>query len=157
MRCILPWTSPQRVGAWLELPEHKYIRHIFRNTYTCKINVMECHVVYLFVFFTVHPCTISQKKIQLGAQFCLIYLFISLLYVFRPSTCPSSGENCCIYATLVFVTLYGWRLVCWLDWNPTSRPDATHTEWQIPVWHTYSDFLLMMSTWMPKHVEKRNK
>jgi hypothetical protein len=50
--------------------------------------------------------------------------------------CPSSGENYCIYATLVFVTLYVWRLVFWLDFslvfwldfNPTSRPDATHTE-----------------------------
>jgi len=25
---------------------------------------------------------------QFGAQFCLIYLFISLLYMFRASTCP---------------------------------------------------------------------
>jgi len=35
--------------------------------------------------------------------------------------CPSSGENCCIYATLVFVTLYGWRLVCWLEWNSNQE------------------------------------
>ena len=55
------------------------------------------------------------NKSQVGAQFCLIYLFISLLYMFRAPMCPSSGENYCIYATLVFVTLYGWRLVCWLD------------------------------------------
>jgi len=27
--------------------------------------------------------------------------------MFLASMCPSSGENCCIYATLVFVTLYG--------------------------------------------------
>jgi len=60
--------------------------------------------------------------------------------MFRASTCPSSGENCCVYATLVFVTLYGWRLVCWLD--ATGRTHATHTEWQIPVSHGYSDFLL---------------
>jgi len=52
--------------------------------------------------------------------------------MFRSSTCPSSGENCCIYATLVFVTLYGWRLVCKLDWfNPTCRPVVIHTEWKI--------------------------
>ena len=75
----------------------------------------------------------SHKQIQLGAQFCSIYLFITLLYMFRVSMCPSSGENCCIYATLVLVTLYGWRLVCWLDFNPTSRPVANHTEWQIAV------------------------
>jgi len=24
--------------------------------------------------------------------------------------------------------------------NPTSRPDATHTEWQIPVSQRYSNF-----------------
>jgi len=31
--------------------------------------------------------------------------------MFRASMRPSSGESHCIYATLVFVTLYGWRLV----------------------------------------------
>jgi len=65
--------------------------------------------------------------------------------MFRAAMCPSSGENYCINGTLMFVTLYGWRLVCWLEWNsyPTSRPDATHTKWQIPVSHRYSSFLLM--------------
>ena len=38
----------------------------------------------------------------------LLNVFISLLYVFRAAICPSSGENYCIYATLVFATLYGW-------------------------------------------------
>ena len=46
---------------------------------------------------------------------------ISLPYTFQLSMCPSSGENYCINVTLVLVTLYGWRLVCWLDFNPTSR------------------------------------
>ena len=31
--------------------------------------------------------------------------------------CPSSGENYCIHATLVFVTLYVWRLLCWLEFH----------------------------------------
>ena len=56
--------------------------------------------------------------------------------------CPSSGEDCCIYATLVFVTQCEWRLVCWTD--------ATHTEWQILVSHRYSNVFLMMGTWMPE-------
>ena len=30
--------------------------------------------------------------------------------MFRASMCPSSGENYCIYETLIFVTMYGWRL-----------------------------------------------
>jgi len=41
--------------------------------------------------------------------------------MFRASMCPSSGENSCIYATLVFVTLYVWRLVCWSGWNLLNR------------------------------------
>ena len=40
--------------------------------------------------------------------------------MFRASVCPSSGENSCIYATLVFVTLCGWRLVGWLDLKHVS-------------------------------------
>ena len=47
----------------------------------------------------------------------LFNIFISLLYMFRASMCTSSGGNYCIYATLVFVTLYGWRLVCRLDFQ----------------------------------------
>ena len=35
----------------------------------------------------------------------LLNIFISLLYMFRAFMCQSSGENYCIYATLVFVTL----------------------------------------------------
>jgi hypothetical protein len=34
----------------------------------------------------------SRKEAQLGEKFCLIYLFTSLLYMFRASTCPASGE-----------------------------------------------------------------
>jgi len=37
--------------------------------------------------------------------------------MFQASMCPSSGENYCIYATMLFVTLYGWRLVCSLDFQ----------------------------------------
>jgi len=67
---------------------------------------------------------------------------MSLFYVFRAFKCPSLGENYRIYATLFFVTPYGWRLAC--------RPDTTHAEWQKTVSHRYSNFLLMMSTWMPE-------
>ena len=44
---------------------------------------------------------------------------LPFFYMFRSPTCPSSGENCCIYATLVFVTLYEWHPVCWLE--PANR------------------------------------
>ena len=58
-----------------------------------------------------------NKSLQISPTRCTILLniFIYLSYMFRASMCPSSGENCCIYATLVIVTLYGWR--------PVRRPD----------------------------------
>ena len=61
---------------------------------------------------------------------------MSLLYMFRASMRPSSGENYCTYATLALVTLYGWRLVC------CSR---------------YSNFLLMMGAWMPETCREETK
>jgi len=39
----------------------------------------------------------------------------------------------------------------------TSRPDATHTEWKIPVSHRYSIFSWWWAHVCPKHVERRNK
>jgi len=32
----------------------------------------------------------------------------------------------------------------------SSRPNVTHTEWQIPASHRYSNVLRMMGTWMPE-------
>ena len=81
--------------------------------------------------FTLHPRIVLQ--ISLTRCTILLNVFISLLYMFRASMCPSSGGNYCIYATLVFVTLYGWRPVCWLEFHSNQ-----HTR-------------------RPKHVEKWNK
>ena len=57
------------------------------------------------VLLTVNPCII----LQISSTGCTILLniFISLLYMFWASMCPSSRENYCVYATLVFVTLKG--------------------------------------------------
>jgi len=66
------------------------------------------------------PRNFSLLQISRTRCTILLNIFISLLYIFRASMCPSSGENYYSHATLVFVTLYGWRLVC--------RTDATHTE-----------------------------
>ena len=98
-----------------------------------------------YVLLTVHPC-ISRKYIQLGTQFCLIYLFISLLYMFWASTCPSSGENCCICVTLVFVTLYGWR-----QQTPSVQSDKYQCRIDIAI------FSRWRARGCPKHVEKRSK
>jgi len=83
--------------------------------------------------------------------------FISLLYMFRASMCPSSQENFCISATLVFVTLYGWRLVCWLDRiqpaDLSSHIQSDKYQWRIDT----EIFSWWWTNGCPKHVEKRNK
>ena len=112
-------------------------------------------IVAFYVLLTVHPCVISQ--ISPNKCTILLNIFISLLYMFRASMGPSLGVNYCIYATLDFVTLYGWLLVCWLDFNPTSRPKATHTEWRIPLSHRYSNFLLKMGRRMPETCKLKKK
>ena len=87
----------------------------------------------------------------------LLSIFISLLYMFWATTCPSSWE--------ITVTVRHWYLsfcmggvwsACW-SFTPTSRPDTTQTEWQIPVSHRYSNFSWWWARGCPKHVEKRNK
>ena len=43
---------------------------------------------------------LSFKQSRIGAHF-FFRKFASFLYMFRATVCPSSGENNCIYATLV--------------------------------------------------------
>jgi len=135
--------------TWQENSEVKLTAEAVRNMFYCRWNKF-------YVLLTVHHCIISQLNPTtcsfLFNIYIYIYLFISLLF----STCfgrpcaQSSGEIYCIYATLALANLYVWHPVCWLDFNPTSRPDATHTEWQIPVSLRYRNFLLLMGTWTPE-------
>jgi hypothetical protein len=101
----------------------------------------------------------SLRCLQINGTKCtilfniFIYLFISILYMFRANIDPSSRE--------VTVSMRHWYLSLCTDgvwcagWSftptsktrrhpdrvtPTSRTDATRTEWQIPVPHTYSNF-----------------
>ena len=90
-------------------------------------------------------------SLQISPTRCTILLniFISLLYMFRASMWPPSGKNYCIYSTLVFVTLYGWRPVCWLDWPIQGDIYQCHIDTVIFSW--------WWAHGCPKHVEKRNK
>jgi len=70
---------------------------------------------------------------QLDANYFLVYLF-QLLYMFRATMCSSSGEL-----------------------TASSQPadqTATHTEWKIPVSHSYSKFSWWWEHSCPKHVQK---
>jgi hypothetical protein len=99
-----------------------------RSNYLCGPQHSCIHQTNIQLFFylllTVHRCIISQIN-PTRCTILFIYLFISLLYMFRASMRPSSGENYCIYATLALVTLYEWSLVGWLDKRP-NQPTRRH-------------------------------
>ena len=81
----------------------------------------------------------------------LLSLFISPLYKFRATMCPSSGELTVFMRYWYFSFCMGGCLVC--------RPDqtATHTEWKILVSHGYSKFSWWWAHSCPKHVQRWNK
>ena len=76
--------------------------------------------------------------LQINATRCTILLriFISLLYMFRTSMCISSGEFTLSMRHRYLSICTGGVWSAGWSFTPTSRPDATHTEWQIPVSHT---------------------
>jgi hypothetical protein len=124
---------------------------LFRPCHSSMLPSVATQLIMLefYVLLTVHPYTISQINPTRDTILFNIFIYFSSLHVSGVHA-PIIERNCCIYATLAVVTLCGWLLVCWLDWNPTSRPNATHTEWQVPVSHRYSNFLLMMGAWTPE-------
>ena len=89
-------------------------------------------------------------------SWCTIFLsmFISFLYMFRATMCPSSGEITVSMRHLVFVTLCGWVFSMQVGTCiPDSHPHRlTNTKCRIDT---------VFSWWWahnrPKHVEKRNK
>ena len=97
----------------------------------------------------------SFKWTQLGAHYFLVYLF-QILYMFRATMCPSSGELTVSTRHRYFSVCMGGCLVCWLR-RVSSQPadqTATHTEWKIPVSHRYGKFSWWWPHSCPKHVEK---
>jgi hypothetical protein len=77
--------------------------------------------------------------------------------MFRATMRPSTAE--------ITVSMWHWYFSFCMDgiWSAgwsftlTSRPDATHTEWQIPMSHRYSNFCCWWAHGCPKHVQKINK
>ena len=67
------------------------------------------HREVLYVLLIVHLITIFVNN-QLDKQFFFLYLFLSILYVFRGNKCSSSGEPNLSIRPLVYVTLC--RLSC---------------------------------------------
>ena len=66
------------------------------------------NLITFYVLLAVHPCIILWIK----PTWCTIFLssiFISFLYMFRATMCPSSGETTVSKRHLVLVILYGWN------------------------------------------------
>jgi len=72
-----------------------------------------------------------------------MYLFISLLYMFRATQCSSSGESTVSIHHLVYVTAWyaGQEGTSWPAYQA-----VTYTEWQIPDDVLIQLTFLMMST-----------
>jgi len=108
-----------------------------------------------YILLIEHPWTI----LHINPTSCTILLSISisLLYVFWATMCPPSREITLStrhwYLSLCMHGIWsaGWRF------TPTSTPDATHTEWQMPVSRRYSNCSWWWAHGFPKHVEKRNR
>ena len=115
---------------WDDIRPSKYMR---RSTLLNILNVSTSEIIWYLT------CTVKQSNrsateigeiLQINPTRCTILLstFISLLYMFRTTMCPPSGE--------ITVSMRHWYLsLCmgcvWsvgLSFTLTSRPDATHTE-----------------------------
>jgi len=78
-------------------------------------------------------------------------MFISLLYMFQATVCPSSAETTVSMRHLVFVAL--WMTVWYAPCIPDSHPQSDKYQ----VSHRYSCFCCWWAQSRLKHVEKRNK
>ena len=117
----------------------------------------QSHSWEFYVLFTEHPSIILQIK----PTWCTIFLskFISFLYMFRRTMCPSSGEITFIYATLGICHSV-WMAVRYAGWSfiPPCIPDSyPHRVTNIKCRIDKSYFSWWWAHSRPKHVEKRNK
>jgi hypothetical protein len=81
-------------------------------------------------------------------------MFISFLYMFRATMCPSSGEITVFVRHLVLVTLYGW--LSGMQGALHTRQSSTQSD-KYQVSHRYGIFSWWWPHNCPKHVEERNK
>ena len=129
----------------------------------CYSDILKTYIytyIYIYIYIYVHSWWWFVFYVLLTTYSCIILLinqtrckillniFISLLYMFRPSSAHQE-ERITIamrhwYFSLFFVGVWS---AGWIESNQQTRRH-THTEWQIPVSHRCSDSLLMKCTWM---------
>ena len=105
----------------------------------------------------------SQKMVltnnnQLYAQF-LLYMFISILYIFRATLCLSSGESIVSIQHLVHVTLCRWssgmQVGKELPDLHTGRSPTQSDVYQMLYWYNWRSWWWAQGC--SKHVKNRNK
>ena len=91
--------------------------------------------IVLYILLAVHPLMIHGKWPNWRTIF--FYVFISILYMFRATSCSSSGETIVSIQSLVYVTLCRWPFLVtytcrlywynWLSWL-WARGCSKHVE-----------------------------
>ena len=84
----------------------------------------------LYISLTLHLGIILVDN-QLDPLFSM-YLFISLLYMFRATLCSWSGESNCINTSSGISLCVGDWQVCWSGSSWLAYQAVTYTEWYIP-------------------------
>jgi hypothetical protein len=104
----------------------------------------------------------SNEKLTwrtISSIYIYIYLFISILYMFRTTLCSSSGESIVSIQLLVYVTLCRWpsgmQVGKFLPDLHTGRSPTQSDIYQMLYWYNW------LSWWWAqgcsKHVQNRNK
>jgi len=83
-------------------------------------------------------------------------MFISFLYMFRTTMCPSSGETNVSMRHLVLAILYGWLSGMQEHMLLHTRQSSIQNS-KYQVSHRYICFSWWRAHSRPKHVKKRNK
>ena len=141
---LIHYRNYTRTATWLVMAFLTwYLKQ--RSEYLCKMQI----IVFSWFFFfssssSVHHGIIPVNN-QLDEQFFL-YMFISILYMFRATVCSSSGESIVSIRHLAYVTLCGWS---YAGVDGTSTPayqTITRIEWHMPNVVLIQLILLMTST-----------
>ena len=103
------------------------------------------------VLLTVHRCIFLWIKPTWWTIF--LSMFISFLYMFRATICPSSGETTVFMRHLVLAILCGW--LSGMFGMHTRQSVMQNNKYQVS--HRYSCFSWWWAHSHPKPVEKRNK
>jgi len=126
----------------------------YRNFWT-SLQSISFKVPRFFALLTGHPSIIFVNKPTWGTNISCMIIYI--LYMFRATTCPSSGESTVSIRYLVYeyVTLYGRPSGMQEHMFLHTKRSSTQSDiYQVSHW--YSWFSWWWARGCPKHVENRN-